>query len=135
MNRLCRIAAAFQFATGILWHIRHVEIHRNVSDRPSRLFDKQSGKVPTAASERGRRKAVTRLASAVKDPLCGGLSKEPCSSSKPLDPYRKQVDDFFPLGGGAFFLELFAGTARLSQAVKARGIPVLEPTTWTVSYN
>ncbi len=127
MNRLCRVAAALQFATGILWHIRHVETHRNVSDRPSRFFDNQSGKVPSAASSCGRRKTVPRLASAVNDPLCGGLSREPCSSSKPLDPYRKQVEDFFPPGGGAFFLELFAGTGRLSDAVRSRGIPVLEP--------
>ena len=36
LNKLCRQAASLQFATGIIWHLRHVETKRNVADSPSR---------------------------------------------------------------------------------------------------
>ena len=35
LNRLCRQACALQFATGIIWSLRHVETKRNVADKPS----------------------------------------------------------------------------------------------------
>ena len=38
LNRLCRQACALQFATGIIWSLRHVETKRNVADKPSRRF-------------------------------------------------------------------------------------------------
>jgi hypothetical protein len=40
MNKLCKVAAAFQLGCGMLWHLRHVETKRNVADEPSRNFDR-----------------------------------------------------------------------------------------------
>ena len=38
MNRLCRVACAFQVGLDISWRLRHIESPRNVADAPSRLF-------------------------------------------------------------------------------------------------
>ena len=40
LNRLCKQAAAFQAGLDIHWRLRHVETSRNVSDEPSRWFEK-----------------------------------------------------------------------------------------------
>ena len=40
LNRLCRVAAAFQLGLDIQWRLRHVESSRNVADEPSRWFEK-----------------------------------------------------------------------------------------------
>lgn len=46
MNRLCQQSAAYQLASGIEWHVRHIETLRNPSDRPSRRFEPPSQKLP-----------------------------------------------------------------------------------------
>ena len=40
LNRLCRIAAAFQCGLGIFWRLRHIESPRNIADGPSRWFER-----------------------------------------------------------------------------------------------
>ena len=46
LNRLCRVAGAFQAGLGIRWRLRRVETKRNAADSPSRRFEKsQNGSV------------------------------------------------------------------------------------------
>ena len=40
MNRLCRVAAAFQVGLNLTWRLRHIESPRNIADVPSRWFEK-----------------------------------------------------------------------------------------------
>ena len=40
INKLCRAAAAYQCGLDICWRLRHTESPRNVSDGPSRIFEK-----------------------------------------------------------------------------------------------
>ena len=49
MNRLCRVAAGVQLATGIVWRLRHIETSRNVADEPSRRFERKHRGVRPAA--------------------------------------------------------------------------------------
>ena len=115
VNLLCRQAAALQFATGIIWHVRHLERKRNVADKPSRRFEarKLLRKPPTHCRE------VVNLGS--------GLSKEASAPSKPLQPHRKFVENVFPCGATKFFLEIFSGTGRLTRAIEESGVSILEP--------
>lgn len=127
MNFLCQTAGAYQFATGILWHVRHVETHRNVSDAPSRLFSSSS---PGKKSSKPNRGAANRHGSATfacQAECSRGLSSEPSAPSKPLRPYRRRGDLEREAAHGSFFLEIFSGTGRLTKAMKAAGVPTLEP--------
>eukprot|EP00438_Fugacium_kawagutii_P034634 Skav232689 [mRNA] locus=scaffold2892:36534:39881:+ [translate_table: standard] len=111
VNVLCRQAAAYAFATGIQWHVRHVETKRNVADEPSRRF------------ERAKRRPFKLVHN--DDGLCGGgLSNEASAPSKPLCPHRP--DDVFPSGQSRCFLEVFSGTGRLTAAVDQAGLPALD---------
>lgn len=40
LNKLCQKAAALLGATGLRWFLRHVETKRNVSDKPSRRYER-----------------------------------------------------------------------------------------------
>lgn len=115
INSLCRHAAAIQFATGIIWHVRHLETKRNVADEPSRRFEP--------------RKLTRRFhnPSCDLEPKGSGLSKEASAPSKPLQPRRQFVEKVFPCGPARFFLEIFSGTGRLTQAIEESGVSVLEP--------
>eukprot|EP00435_Cladocopium_sp_Y103_P009768 s2772_g2.t1 len=110
VNALCRRATALQFATGILWHLRHVETKRNAADRPSRYFENKHSKKGGFAFK------VVGLNG-------GGISREASAPSKPLRPYRPKIErDFFPRSSGRFFLEIFSGTGRLSDAIRKQGV-------------
>ena len=113
MNKLCKVAAAFQLGCGMLWHLRHVETKRNVADEPSRNF------------ERGARNREQKPSMIVPDP-CSGLLSEPSQSSKQVT-FGDAAKGAVPRGKGNFFLELFAGTGRLSGAIRDLGGAVLEP--------
>ena len=113
MNLLLQQAAAYQFATGISWYVRHVETKRNVSDRPSR-------------APASRRMNFDDFPPPQNDLFGGGLSREPSAPSKPLRPFRSEEATSFPKFPGKFFLEVFSGTGRLSDAVAKLGIPTLE---------
>ena len=112
LNKLCRVAAAFQLGRGMIWHLRHVETKRNVADEPSRNFN------------RGARNREGGPSVVAPDP-CSGLSAEPSQSSK-RGLFGDAVRGAVPCGKSSFFLELFAGTGRLSRAVADAGAPVLE---------
>ena len=115
MNSLCRQSAALQFATGVIWHVRHVETKRNVADEPSRRY------------ELVRPRRHSKHAFRVVEAQGCGLSKEASAPSKPLQPRRQFVDCVHPSGPARLFLEIFSGTGRLSQAVEMSGVSILEP--------
>lgn len=115
MNKLCRVASAIQFGCGIVWNLRHVETKRNVADEPSRNFDKRP---------LGRRAEPVSV-----EPWCEkrcGHTSEPSQSSIRKSP-GDAVTNSVPVTHGKFFLELFAGTGKLTKAVAAQKMPVLEP--------
>lgn len=105
MNRLCRVAAAIQFACGIHWHIRRVETKRNVADEPSRISNAN-----TVVNGGGLLRVVVQ--SAVGDHRLA---------------FRASQVDAIPASSCKFFLELFAGSANLTQAVAHKNVPCLEP--------
>ena len=100
-----------QFATGIIWHLRHVETKRNVADSPSRNHE-----------HLGRR----------LDPPCM-LNKHGCDSpravSAPSKPIASQhgMVQCFPVSRGQFFLELFSGQGGLTKAIIKTGMTAVEP--------
>eukprot|EP00438_Fugacium_kawagutii_P020747 Skav227424 [mRNA] locus=scaffold1986:83849:88250:+ [translate_table: standard] len=114
LNRLCQTAASLQFSSGISWTLRHIETKRNISDGPSRAFERHRG---------------TRAEPffAVPSESGSGLSREASTSSKPYKPRREHVENVFPCSSGKFFLEIFSGCGNLSKAVQQLGIPTLEP--------
>ena len=109
MNALCKQASAIQFATGILWTVRHLETGRNPADRPSRFY------------ERRKRGEAVKPCEGINFFGGGSISGASCSS----DPRRKRnpnVDQStYPRGRGRFFLELFSGRGRLTEAFKNIG--------------
>eukprot|EP00438_Fugacium_kawagutii_P016242 Skav225368 [mRNA] locus=scaffold476:95907:101244:- [translate_table: standard] len=101
INKLCRRAAAYLVCGSIDIHLRHIPTDRNPADAPSRQHGPDFVK-PTAPVI----------------PTCtdsGADSKESGSCRRPV-----------PLGsdkaGRPGFLELFAGTARLTECVKKSGM-------------
>lgn len=109
MNALCKQASAIQFATGILWSVRHLETGRNPADRPSRFYE--------------RRKRVETVKPREGVNLFGGGSSSGAScSSNPRREKNPNVDQSsYPRGRGRFFLELFSGKGRLTEAFKKIG--------------
>ena len=117
MNNLCRTAAALQFSCGITWHVRHIETKRNIADGPSRLFEKGS----RGLSDRRAYRVECQSSEG------SGFSREASAPSKHLKPRREHVETAFPNAQGRYFLEIFSGTGRLTDAVAKCGVPVLEP--------
>ena len=133
LNRLCRQACALQFATGIMWSLRHVETKRNVADKPSRLFEKQQESL-----HRGVRR--TRQCEFVDFGVDSGHavsapSKPSCSSTKPLrgiaesssvsfpsvthvSKQHSVPNGWFPFDRGNVFLELFSVCGSLTRRLK-----------------
>lgn len=115
MNSLCQAAAALQLGCGVTWTLRHIETKRNVADDPSRNWERPHRGVRVEAPPREH-----------LPECCSGLSREPGQPSKQLT-FGDLLWDAVPRARGKAFLELFAGTGRLSAAVQASGCPVLEP--------
>ncbi len=112
LNRVCQVATALQFSCGIIWTLRHLETKRNPSDEPSRWFERKS--YPGVCPTRG----VNFFGS--------GSNSGACASSKPVKRHSVGSElRVFPKGNGKFFLEIFAGTGRLTQEIQASGISVV----------
>ena len=110
LNRICQQAAGYQMATGIRWRLRHVESLRNPADKDSRFHETVSRDAPLG--QRFRMSGVdVDSASFHRGRQSGQSSSQP--TFKPC--FRR----------GGVFLELFAGTARLSSAVRNTGKAVL----------
>lgn len=111
LNNLCRRAAAYQVGCNIGWSLRHIRTDKNPADAPSRRFG------PDLPRNLGRRKQVETLGA-----VEGTDSFEQGDASfYPSEP-RQKLDD---TKEDKFFLELFAGTGRLTEAVRRNGLKVL----------
>ena len=128
LNKVCRASAAYQFASGIRWRLRHVETLRNPADHDSR-FDKPKV-APLQQSENTRRGRFGRLDRShseqalnhvdAPEPSLGAGNCE--SSSGTCRVGRAQ-----PTIRKGLFLELFAGSCRLTHALGQRGMAVVDP--------
>ena len=122
LNRVCQVAAALQFGCGIIWTLRHLETKRNPSDEPSRWFERKNppGVCPTPG--------VNFFGS--------GSNSGACASSKPVKRHFAGPEPrVFPKGEGKFFLEIFAGTGRLTQEIRSSGISAVFPPRFETSCN
>lgn len=115
MNKLCREASSLQFVSSIRWRLRHVETDRNPADRDSRFHQKlKHQSVKTKRGPMVPRGVVNEIGKGPE--LCGQHQSEP-SRSRSNPPNR-------PHG---VFLEIFAGSARLSHAVGKQGLATFTP--------
>ena len=113
LNSLCRRAAAYQIAGRIQWRVRHIESKRNVSDGPSRRwgpdFDRPLRQPPLQRpSDPADIQGVTLHADS--------LELDTSASGTQI------VDQGRP---ARYFLEIFSGTANLTQAVSRSALRVL----------
>lgn len=125
LNKVCRSSAAYQLASGIRWRLRHVETLRNPADDDSR-FDKPKGFEKAAPLVHRGRRCDNRSAEhpevlmGTPEQLlgaghCGSASSSLCSPLKPKNTSK------------GLFLELFAGSCRLTHAIRQRGLAVADP--------
>ena len=111
LNNVCRRAAAYQVGCNIGWSLRHIRTDKNPADAPSRRFG------PDLPRNLGRRVQAETLGVDVGTHSDEQGDASVCQS----EPRRKRdhtTDD-------KFFLELFAGTGRLTEAVRRSGLRVL----------
>lgn len=112
LNNLCKKAAAYQIGCSIQWRLRHIRSEDNVADEPSRRWGPD-----VSRASRGQRVDRNSLGEHFFiDSFEQGNHSS--SSSKPVPPATRTF-------GTSAFLELFAGTAHLSDAVKKAGCRVL----------
>ena len=110
MNRLCRVACAFQVGLDIAWRLRHIESPRNVADAPSRLFQpKRPAHIRWIEMEPRKGRSVLRLEPHVSEPCKGssqfnpppGLqckhSEDKKQSNLPQAPDQPRIRDATPL--------------------------------------
>ena len=123
LNKICQQACAYQMGTGIRWRLRHVESLRNPADRDSRFHPilEKHQKPPSNPNRPSRVPLNPRREISGYDIDSAGheQGRHPSqSSSKPLVE-RPRVQK------GGMFLELFAGTARLTGAFREADAAVL----------
>ena len=111
MNRQCMIAAAYQLGCGVVWHLRHVETKRNVADDPSRNFERPHRGVGHTGADAE---------------ICRGHLTEPSRVSKQLR-FGEVLKDAVPHCSAKLFLEIFAGSGKLTSTVERLGGSALEP--------
>ena len=104
LNTLCKRSAAYQLGGAMQWVWRHVESERNVTDRGSRLFGPD----------------LPRLYKSVKQKPAVAAIRPPPGLAHP------SFSACGPEQRGAV-LELFAGSAGLSRALKNHRLIVLNP--------
>ena len=108
LNRICRQAAAYVVGGGLSLHFRHITTDVNPADGPSRKFGEDIGRRIRGGCREEKTDAVPGVETFSK---CGSPS---VSSTMP-----KVVECD---GRPKAFLELFAGTGRLTEAVRREGM-------------
>lgn len=124
LNRICQQAAAYVLSTGIRWRLRHVESLRNPADKDSRFHQQPVRRQlqPHAYTYKPSQIPINpRLGShgSVVDSASHEQGRQSSQSSS-----QPSGSDHFNKRGG-LFLELFSGTARLTQAFREAGAAVL----------
>lgn len=128
LNKICRTACAYQLSCGIRWRLRHVETMRNPADEDSRFHENKQK--PSKLILNNKTQHVNTVGGSVEVP--GGEHGEEalrvsahdseCTPSRPSKPPVRQSK----IRGGAF-LEIFAGTARLSDEMRRQRRATLQP--------
>jgi hypothetical protein len=139
LNKICRTACAYQMGCGIRWRLRHIETLRNPADRDSRFHEKQV-KTGSGCDTSGGCKRVCfppqphRNQATVKTdvfPLFGvGGEGSSCSPAQQSELISKRGTDGTlkkPMACKGVFLEIFAGTARLTDALRRQRLATLHP--------
>ena len=129
LNGICRRAAAYQIACRIQWRLRHTT-HRNIADAPSRQWGpdlERKGYKP-----KKRRRDIDDVAQGIRVGAdlagLGPATATPSTSSTrpPLRPSTAtSATTTTPPARTSYFLEVFSGTARLTEAVARHGLRVL----------
>ena len=115
LNKLCREASSMRFVSGIRWRLRHIETDRNPADRDSRFHQKL--KHQSVKTKRGPMIARGRGGDFGGCPILSGQQQ-----SEPSYPRNTP-----PNCSHGVFLEIFAGSARLSHAVDKAGLATMTP--------
>eukprot|EP00438_Fugacium_kawagutii_P014873 Skav225062 [mRNA] locus=scaffold2293:21259:24786:- [translate_table: standard] len=129
MNQLVRRSAAYCLFGGIQWHLRHVRSEDNVADESSRWHDPQSSLAKWKKEEArrcediGMKEELTRCESRhdltpQKVPVSSEGEKQDNSSSWRSTIPRAPLIAYLPL----FFLEVFAGSGRLTSSMAWHGM-------------
>ena len=108
LNNLCKRAAAYQIGCSIEWRLRHVRSEDNVADAPSRQWGPDV-KRPLMSRRLDR--------NSLGEHFLIDSFEQGCIPSKPSKLKKVNGHDRGPTA----VLELFAGTARLSDAVQKAG--------------
>eukprot|EP00435_Cladocopium_sp_Y103_P061503 s490_g23.t1 len=112
LNNLCKRAAAYQIGCSLQWRLRHIRSEDNVADEPSRRWGPDVGRGLRKRREEGNTLGEHFFIDSFEQ------GHHPSSPSKPK---KTNADNF----GATAFLELFAGTAQLSEAVEKSGCRTL----------
>ena len=115
LNKLCREASSMQFVSGIRWRLRHIETDRNPADRDSRFHQKL--KHQSVKTKKGPLIDRGRTCDSGKGPFSSGQQQSEPSTSHRIPPKCSP----------GVFLEIFAGSARLSHAMNKSGLATLTP--------
>ena len=124
LNRICQQAAAYQLSTGIRWRLRHVESLRNPADKDSRFHQQPVSRQLRSHAQAYKPSQVpinprSIQHGSVVDSASHEQGRHPSqSSSQPSWSGHSK-------SRGGLFLELFSGTARLTQAFREAGAAVL----------
>eukprot|EP00438_Fugacium_kawagutii_P022823 Skav218923 [mRNA] locus=scaffold2031:18320:23007:+ [translate_table: standard] len=130
LNRLCRNACAYQLACGLRWRLRHIETLRNPADEDSRFHQHR-----TNTSSQPQRKLlpvevgrnmgkINRVRPRTEDVETGLVSQAAQICEHPSSSSSSTAE---PSRGAGLFLEIFAGTGRLTAAIKNAGMATLAP--------
>lgn len=136
LNGVCRAAAAYQFGSRVRWRLRHIETMRNPSDEDSRfdapkvrslgikckdVRDLALGTSTTRPSMlRAIHEQLTKTENASTRNLPGDHHGSSSSASSPFKPDGGSSVSGSQLRPKGAFLEIFAGTARLTAAMRKR---------------
>ena len=115
LNNLCRRAAAYQIGGRIQWRLRHIESKRNVADEPSRWWGPDFPR-PACLIE------PETILDTEEPP---GVHVDAASLERGVHRHFGHVRGYPQSSKPRYFLELFSGTARLTQAAHGLGVRVL----------
>lgn len=143
LNQLVRRSAAYCTFLGIRWHIRHIPTGVNTADAPSRWFDPSPPKKwakaehdmilrtaiydSSVATGGAKDEYVGKFATRDIEPQRINLADTQCFSSrdKDFDIPDIHIPSVIPVVLPLFFLEVFAGSARLTSSMAAMGFMCL----------
>ena len=120
LNALCRKAAAYSLGGSIQWRLRHIRSEHNCADAPSRRWGSDLPRVkrPLPSPFLGRHLTAASLEQTTEKAM-GSMARgeTPPTVAQSTRPFRKAPP--------RYVLELFSGSAVLTQALKGHGMRTL----------